>query len=83
MSFQTGNHDSKRMTTKKGPEFARVMNLLLLMLPGTAVTYQGEEIGMLDAKVSFEQTVDPWGKNFGPVRYTGEIELFDFVRSCH
>ena len=64
-----GNHDTKRMTTKKGAqyEYASVLNMLLLLLPGTPTTYQGEEFGMLDTIVSFEETQDPWGKNFGSV----------------
>ena len=62
-----GNHDTKRMTTKKGAQYASVLNMLLLLLPGTPTTYQGEEFGMLDTQVSFEETQDPRGKNFGPV----------------
>ncbi len=65
--MQLGNHDQKRMTTKIGAEFASALNVMLLLLPGTATTYQGEEIGMVDTIVSYEETLDPWGKNFGPV----------------
>lgn len=46
-----------------------IMNMILLMLPGTAVTYYGEEIGMCNAEISWEQTVDPAGKNAGPERF--------------
>lgn len=45
------------------------MNIILLLLPGTAVTYYGEEIGMTNSKISWEQTVDPAGKNAGPERF--------------
>ena len=55
------------MTTKKGAEYASALNVMLLLLPGTATTYQGEEIGMVDTIVTYEETLDPWGKNFGPV----------------
>ena len=55
------------MTTKKGAQYSSVLNMLLLLLPGTPITYQGEEIGMLDIHVSYEETQDLWGKNFGPV----------------
>lgn len=34
------------------------LNALNMMLPGVAVTYQGEEIGMRDGYVSWEDTVD-------------------------
>ena len=37
------------------------------MLPGVAVTFQGEEIGMLNnMDISYSQTVDPRGCNCGP-----------------
>ena len=50
-----------------GKEYIDVMNMLLLLLPGTPTTYMGEEIGMTNIFVSYEQTVDPDGKNAGPV----------------
>lgn len=34
------------------------LNSLNMLLPGVAVTYQGEEIGMKDGYVSWEDTVD-------------------------
>lgn len=34
------------------------LNGLNMLLPGVAITYQGEEIGMRDGFVSFEETVD-------------------------
>jgi alpha-glucosidase len=46
-----------------------VMNMLALLLPGTAITYYGEEIGMEDTFISWEQTVDPAGINAGRHRY--------------
>ncbi len=64
---QTGNHDSKRITQKMGDEFVNAMNMLLLLLPGTPTTYYGEEIGMKAIQVSYEDTQDPHGRNFGPV----------------
>ena len=41
-------------------------NMLSLLLPGVAVTYNGEEIGMTNTLVSWEDTVDPAGINCGP-----------------
>ena len=40
-------------------------NMMSLMLPGVAVTYNGEEIGMTNTNVSWEDTVDPAGLNCG------------------
>ena len=39
--------------------------MMSLMLPGVAVTYNGEEIGMTNTEVSWEDTVDPAGLNCG------------------
>ena len=76
-----GNHDTKRMTTKKGAQYASVLNMLLLLLPGTLTTYQGEEFGMLDTQVSFEETQDPWGKNFGPVSKVILVQCLLYLNS--
>jgi Glycosidases len=45
------------------------MNMLALLLPGTAITYYGEEIGMEDTFISSEQTVDPAGVNADRCNY--------------
>lgn len=50
-----------------------------MMLPGTAVTYNGEEIGMTDGFVRWDQTVDPWGKQAGIINYTTKSR--DFCRT--
>ena len=47
-------------------------NLITMTLPGVAVTYQGEEIGMVNNDISYEDTVDPSGCNCGP----GIIEFY-------
>jgi len=36
---------------------------LLLTLPGCSITYQGEELGMLDGYISWKDTVDPQACN--------------------
>lgn len=41
------------------------LNSLSMLLPGVAVTYQGEEIGMKDGYVSWEDTVDVAACNQG------------------
>ena len=41
-----GNHDNPRIASKVGPELARALNVLLLLLPGTPTTYFGEELGL-------------------------------------
>lgn len=46
------------------------MNMLVLLLPGTAITYNGEEIGMQDTKIRWDQTTDIMALNIGPEKYT-------------
>lgn len=64
-----GNHDNKRVGTRFGTQLVDAFNMLLLLLPGNAVTYYGEEIGMEDAEISWEDTVDPPACAAGPERY--------------
>nr|CAD7263069.1 unnamed protein product [Timema shepardi] len=64
-----GNHDQHRIGSRFGSELIDGLNMILQWLPGTAVTYNGEEIGMVDTPVSWEETVDPAGLNAGPERY--------------
>lgn len=58
------NHDTPRHRTRLGSEArARVAALLLLALPGTPFLYAGEELGLEDAAVAPERTVDPGGRD--------------------
>ncbi|PSN33695.1 Maltase 1 [Blattella germanica] len=67
--IQLGNHDHGRMASRYGGDLVDCLNMILLMLPGTAVTYYGEELGMENTPVSWELTVDPAGLNVGPEYY--------------
>ncbi|XP_017868729.1 PREDICTED: maltase A3 [Drosophila arizonae] len=58
-----GNHDKNRVGSRFGAERIDLFNILLLTLPGCSITYQGEELGMLDGYVSWEDTVDPQACN--------------------
>ncbi|XP_061399004.1 maltase A1-like [Musca vetustissima] len=54
-----GNHDRRRAASRYGIRNTDAMNMLVMLLPGASVTYQGEELGMTDGKISWEDTVDP------------------------
>ncbi|NXX28945.1 SLC31 protein, partial [Nicator chloris] len=47
-NWAVGGPNAARISTRVGKEYIKVMNMLLLTLPGTPVTYYGEEIGMED-----------------------------------
>lgn len=57
--FQLGNHDQHRLATRLGVERTDLLNIMLQTLPGIAVTYQGEEMGLVNTHLSWEETVDP------------------------
>ncbi|KAH9491674.1 Maltase 1 [Bulinus truncatus] len=68
-NFVLGNHDQKRVSIRYGPQYVNVFNILLLTQWGTPTTYYGEELGMLQADISWADTVDPQGLGAGPDRY--------------
>ncbi|XP_012659487.1 neutral and basic amino acid transport protein rBAT [Otolemur garnettii] len=45
-NWMIGGPDSSRLTSRFGREYVNVMNMLLFTLPGTPITYYGEELGM-------------------------------------
>lgn len=70
-----GNHDAVRSVSNFGAaalekgrraDAARLILALLLSLRGGAVIYQGEELGLPQAELAFEELRDPWGINLWP-----------------
>lgn len=61
-----GNHDQTRAATKYGTENVDGMNMLASLLPGVQVTYNGEEIGMENGEVTWEEGQDPSACNGSP-----------------
>uniref|UniRef100_A0A5S6QWN4 alpha-glucosidase n=1 Tax=Trichuris muris TaxID=70415 RepID=A0A5S6QWN4_TRIMR len=60
-SWVMGNHDQKRIASRLGGScFTNVANALLLLLPGTAICYYGDELGMNDVEVPPEAVKDPY-----------------------
>ena len=68
------NHDVHRVVSRWGdkaghadyPDFAKMLIALLCSLRGTAFLYQGEELGLPEATLQFEDLEDPWGKHHWP-----------------
>ncbi|XP_062551537.1 maltase 2-like [Armigeres subalbatus] len=59
-----GNHDRPRIASRYGSDRAASFAILEMTLPGIAVIYYGEEIGMEDYRdISFEDTQDPQAAN--------------------
>ncbi|XP_069689413.1 maltase A3-like isoform X1 [Periplaneta americana] len=47
-NWVAGNHDNSRVANRYGTNMVDAVNMLVTLLPGTAVTYYGEELGMED-----------------------------------
>ncbi|WP_285165067.1 alpha-glucosidase family protein [Shewanella goraebulensis] len=67
-----GNHDVQRVATRWGkgesnPNLVKMLNALLCSLRGSVCSYQGEELGLTEAPIEFEQLQDPFGITFWPM----------------
>ncbi len=62
------NHDVVRHASRwnLSDPAQRVYMALLLSLRGTVCLYQGEELGLTEAYIAFEDLQDPYGKRFWP-----------------
>lgn len=63
--LQAGNHDKRRLVNRFGVGMDLAVVTLVNLLPGVAVTYYGEEIGMENTWLSWDETQDPQGCNAG------------------
>ena len=69
--WSIGNHDVERVASRWGSgqnnkQQSKIFMLMLLSLRGSVCLYQGEELGLKEAELSFEQLVDPFGIAFWP-----------------
>lgn len=69
--WSIGNHDVERVATRWGKDQqalakSKVYMMMLLSLRGSVCLYQGEELGLPEAELEFDQLVDPFGINFWP-----------------
>lgn len=51
-NFNLANHDQSRPASRFGRQLAGAMQMVMMMLPGTPITYYGEEIGMTDTEMA-------------------------------
>lgn len=65
-----GNHDNGRIGSRLGENKIDLYNIALQTLPDIAITYYGEEIGMIDTPIPYNETVDSAGLRAGPDDYT-------------
>jgi len=65
------NHDVQRVLSRWGgdrptPELAKLLTAVVASLRGSVCIYQGEELGLPEAEVPYEQLQDPYGIAFWP-----------------
>lgn len=74
-SWAFSNHDVVRAASRwhadgdgftQDPKLSKMLIALLGCLYGTIFLYQGEELGLNEAKLEFEDLQDPWGKHLWP-----------------
>lgn len=67
-----GNHDVMRVASRwsggqPSAQMAKAFMVLLLSLRGSVCIYQGEELGLEEAEIAYEQIRDPYGIAFWPL----------------
>ncbi|QYJ99845.1 alpha-glucosidase [Shewanella psychrotolerans] len=67
-----GNHDVQRVASRWGKahfnaDMGKMLNAMLCSLRGSVCSYQGEELGLTEVDISFEQLQDPFGIAFWPM----------------
>ncbi|MEO7222564.1 MAG: alpha-amylase family glycosyl hydrolase, partial [Devosia sp.] len=59
-------HISRWSTHGQQETFTRLASTMLLSMRGSVCLYQGEELGLTEAELAFEDLVDPYGIEFWP-----------------
>ncbi|XP_064914280.1 amino acid transporter heavy chain SLC3A1 [Columba livia] len=67
-NWAVGSPNAARISSRIGKEYINVINMLLLTLPGTPVTYYGEEIGM--ENIASENVTFP---EKSPMQWDGKV----------
>lgn len=62
------NHDVQRHISRwnLSPGAARAFTTLLMCLRGSACIFQGEELGLPEAEIAYDDIQDPYGREFWP-----------------
>ncbi len=62
------NHDVQRHLSRwnLSPSAARAFTTLLMCLRGSACIFQGEELGLPEAEIAYDDIQDPYGREFWP-----------------
>ncbi|CAH1402763.1 unnamed protein product [Nezara viridula] len=72
-----GNHDQHRFPSRFSDEWVDVLHMMVMTLPGTVLTYNGDEIGLEDAYVRYDEGKDLQGLRAGPSRFAAMSRDFE------
>ncbi len=72
-AWALSNHDVTRVASRwsgtdygHDPRLSKLLMALLLSLRGTPFIYQGDELGLPEADLAYDDILDPWGKYLYP-----------------
>jgi len=71
-NFVTGNHDNSRMVERFGDDLLDGVNMLVMLMQGTPMTYYGDEIGMVDGTQQFDSDPEKRQNYRTPMQWTSE-----------
>lgn len=64
--MQTSTSDGNRIATRYGSEMVDAIILLTLILPGSVIIQQGDELGVADTILDWTNTTNCWPMNYIP-----------------
>jgi alpha-glucosidase len=71
--YVLGNHDRQRLASRIGLPAARSAAMLQLTMPGVAVIYYGEELGMQNAVITGKDVLDGYEKNIPGLGFDRDV----------
>ena len=82
-NYNIGNHDNPRCANRFGSKLLDAMNMVIMMLQGSPITYYGDEIGMTDNdqissnpdKRDPYRTPMQWDENANAGKFITQLEL--------
>ncbi|XP_008549256.1 probable maltase isoform X2 [Microplitis demolitor] len=75
-NWPISHQDGSRIATRLGEERAEAMLVLTMLLPGQVYSYYGDEIGMKDAELPWNGTINPTPR---PFTLTNIVELSKYA----
>lgn len=72
-----GNHDWNRVVNRWSEDWIDILHIIMMTLKGTVITYYGEEIGLSDNTIRWDQLKDTQGILAGEEKYKTRSRDFE------